>query len=150
MQLDHRSPRPTGRSPHALSRDPRHVVGRLGEDIAAAHLACLGFAILARNARTRHGEIDLIAFDGRTLVVVEVKTRRASARAARRGGSPGAGPLEGLRPRQRARLRRLTAAWLAEHRRTRPLAEEIRFDAVGVLVDANGRLLRLDHVEAAW
>ena len=45
-------------------------MGRLGEELAAAHLSRLGFSELERNARTRHGEIDLIAFDGRTLVFV--------------------------------------------------------------------------------
>ena len=49
-------------------KDPRHALGRLGEQLAATHLERLGFAILARNARTRYGEIDLIAFDGHTLV----------------------------------------------------------------------------------
>ena len=58
--------------------DPRRALGRLGERLAAAHLQRLGFAILARNVRTRHGEIDLIAFDGEALVFVEVKTRRSA------------------------------------------------------------------------
>ncbi len=53
------------------------MLGRLGEELAAAHLRRLGFATLARNVRTRHGEIDLIVFDGRTLAFVEVKTRLA-------------------------------------------------------------------------
>jgi putative endonuclease len=129
--------------------DPRHVLGRLGEDLAAAHLTRLGFAILARNARTRHGEIDIIAFDGAALVFVEVKTCRASERAIRLA-STAQDPLERLRPRQQARVRRLAAAWLCERRPERPTAREIRFDAIGVTVDAHDRLLRLDHLEAAW
>jgi Holliday junction resolvase-like predicted endonuclease len=60
--------------------DPRRTLGRLGEDLAAAHLRRLGFATLARNVRTRHGEIDLIVFDGRVLAFVEVKTRCAGSR----------------------------------------------------------------------
>jgi putative endonuclease len=133
----------------AARRDRRHVLGRLGEDIAARHLTRLGFSILARNARTRHGEIDLIAFDGKALVFVEVKTRRASARTASIG-STCESPLEMLRPQQRARVRRLAAAWLSERRASRPIAREIRFDAVGVILDARDELLRLDHLEAAW
>jgi putative endonuclease len=125
--------------------DPRHVLGRLGEDLAATHLERRGFAIVDRNARTRYGEIDLIAFDSVVLAFVEVKTRRTSARSSRHLPAP----LEGLRPRQRARLRRLAAAWLAD-RASPLLARELRFDAVGVVVDATGNLLRLDHVEGAW
>jgi len=130
--------------------DPRHALGRLGEEIAAAHFTRLGFSVLARNARTRHGEIDLIAFDGEALVFVEVKTRRASVRAVGHRSSDAQGPLERLRPRQRARLRGLAVAWLSEHRASRPVAHEIRFDAVGVTIDGQGRLLRLEHLEAAW
>jgi putative endonuclease len=128
--------------------DPRRVIGRLGEDLAAEHLTRLGFSTLARNVRTRHGEIDLIAFDGRVLAFVEVKTRRAGfdGRAIR----PDQEPLPWLRPRQRARLRRLARAWLSDERHARPTARTIRFDAVGVIVDERGRLLRLDHVEGAW
>ncbi len=49
--------------------------GRRGEDDAAAFLESLGYRILARNYRTPAGEADLIALEGRTLVIVEVKRR---------------------------------------------------------------------------
>jgi putative endonuclease len=119
-------------------------VARHGEELAAAHLRAHGFEILARNARTRVGEIDVIAFDGRTLVFAEVKSRRASARAR-----PAPEPLAGLRPRQRARLRRLAAAWLWSDAE-RPFAQTIRFDAIGVVLDGHGRVRRLEHLEGAW
>ncbi|HEX5852831.1 MAG TPA: YraN family protein [Solirubrobacteraceae bacterium] len=148
-QKPHTVPEPRSSPSPVRSTDPRHVLGRLGEELAAAHFARLGFAILTRNARTRYGEIDMVAFDGAALVFVEVKTCRASARAIRLA-STAHDPLERLRPRQQARVRRLAAAWLCERRPDRPLAREIRFDAVGVTVDAHDRLLRLDHLEAAW
>jgi putative endonuclease len=155
-----------GQPNDARPPDGRRVVGRLGEDIAASHLERRGFAILARNARTRYGEIDIIAFDGSVLAFVEVKTRRiytstasvpaSETRADTRRSATQAtqtqmplSPLEGLRPRQRARLRRLATAWLQE--RSPPMrAEEIRFDAIGVVVDKHDRLMRLDHLEGAW
>ncbi len=139
--------RPQARtSPPAPAPDPRHVLGRLGEDLAAAHFSRLGFAVLARNVRTRYGEIDMIVFDGHALVFAEIKTSRSN----RRGQSTVIDPLERLRHKQRMRLRRLAAAWLSERRADRPSAREIRFDAVGVTLDASDRLLRLDHLEAAW
>ena len=116
--------------------------------MAAAHLSRLGYSILARNVRTRHGEIDLIAYDGSTLAFVEVKTRRATSQSIRL--DPEMAPLAGLRARQRARLRRLAAAWLNESHTARPSAQAIRFDAIGVMLDRRDRLLRLDHVEEAW
>jgi putative endonuclease len=134
--------------PDARPADPRRTLGRLGEDLAAAHLTRLGFSTLARNVRTRAGEIDLIVFDGRTLVFAEVKTRRVPS--GERSIRPDQEPLPWLRPRQRARLRRLALAWLCDERHQRPTAHTVRFDAVGVILDGRGRLLRLDHVEGAW
>ncbi len=128
--------------------DRRRELGRLGEELAAAHLERLGFRCVERNVRTRHGEIDLIVFDGCTIAFVEVKTRCARARGQRI--PPEQEPLAWLRVRQRARVRRLAVAWLSDQRCDRPSARMIRFDAIGVLVDERGRLLRLDHVEAAW
>lgn len=129
--------------------DGRRRLGRRGEQLAAAHLSRLGYSVLARNARTRAGEIDLIVSDGHVLVFVEVKSVRRSAT----GGhllADGDGPLAGLRPRQRARLRRAAVRWMSEQGAQRPFARVVRFDAVGIVLDARGELLRLDHVEAAW
>ncbi len=133
---------------------PRHAnrggrapaaTGRQGEALAAAHLQRLGFSVLGRNVRSGAGEIDLIAYDGRTLAFVEVKTR--SARVADAGRAPPV-PLERVGAAQRARLRRLALGWLRE--RPRPIAAELRFDAIGVVVDGRGGLLALEHVENAW
>ncbi len=130
------------------AHDPRgnHALGALGERLACEHLERLGFRVLARNVRTRGGEIDAIAFDGRTLVFAEVKTQRAP----RVPGDPATTPLERLGPRQRARLRRLAAAWLCTPGRRRPRARVVRLDAIGVTVDGAGRLLRIEHAESAW
>jgi hypothetical protein len=91
----------TSLGPDAGSADSRRVLGRRGEGLAAVHLERLGYAILARNVRTRYGEIDLIAFDGRTLAMIEVKTRRVGAHAQHL--SPGQQPsglaCAGLPPR---------------------------------------------------
>jgi putative endonuclease len=139
-----------GRTAGTDQEDPRRKLGRLGEELAQAHLERLGFATLARNVRTRHGEIDLIVFDGgtRTLVFVEVKTHREPSAA--RAPGPAAQSLAWLRPRQRARIRGLACAWLSDSSRPRPSANTIRFDAIGVSVDRRGRLVALEHVESAW
>jgi putative endonuclease len=134
--------------PDARPADPRRALGSCGEGLAAAHLERLGFSPLGRNIRTRHGEIDLIAFDGCTLIFVEVKTRQV--RTGGQGIRPDQQPLTWLRPRQRARLRRLAAAWLAEEKHIRPTAHTIRFDAIGVVLDSKSRLLSLEHIEGAW
>src|ERR1700724_2656332 len=103
MRTAHPPSSPTAMDPRTVERpkrvDPRRALGRRGEQLAADHLGRLGFAPVARNERTRYGEIDLIVFDGRTLVFAEVKTRRADARPG--GPRPDQQPLHWLRPRQR-------------------------------------------------
>jgi putative endonuclease len=122
-----------------MSTDLRHRLGRRGEDLAAEHLARRGFTVIARNHRTRFGEIDLVAHDGRTLVFCEVKTRRAGS------GSP----WDALGETKRAQVRAMARAYLAEVR-DRPRASAYRFDAIGVVLDARERLVRLDHLEGAF
>lgn len=122
-----------------MSDDLRHRLGRAGERLAAEHLERRGFAILARNHRTRWGELDLVACDGERIVFCEVKTRR----------SGGPAPFEALREAQCRRLRRMAAAWLCETT-VRPRVPELRFDAIGVTIDAYGRLVELEHLEGAF
>jgi putative endonuclease len=122
-----------------MSDDLRHRLGRTGEDLAAQHLERRGFRIVARNHRTRYGELDVIAHDGRVLVFAEVKTRRAGSGT----------PWDTLDERKCRQVRRMAAAWLAEAP-DRPRSAELRFDAIGVVIDARGRLVRLDHLEAAF
>ena len=142
-------PRPPAPAPaRGRPADARRALGRRGEDLAARHLIGLGYSVLARNVRTRHGEIDLIVFDGSALAFVEVKTHRVHAVAGPRRSHQQ--PLAWLRERQRARLRRLAVAWLSDQKRIRPSARTIRFDAIGIAVDRSDRLLRIDHVEGAW
>jgi putative endonuclease len=124
-----------------MSADPRQHLGRTGEDLALEHLERLGYELVARNHRTRWGEIDLVVHNGEALIFVEVKTRRAS-------GS-GRGPWEALHERKRAQVRRMAAAYLADVK-DRPRSTELRFDAIGVVIDPRGRLVRLDHLEAAF
>jgi putative endonuclease len=123
-----------------VSTDLRHRLGKHGEQLAAEHLARLGFEIVERNYRTRWGELDIVAYDGTTLAFCEVKTRRLSA---------GGGPFEGLGAPQRQRVRKMAGSWLIE-RTPRPHAELVRFDAIGVTIDATGRLVSLEHLEGAF
>jgi len=122
-----------------MTSDARTTLGRLGEQLAAEHFARLGWAILARNYRTRYGELDLVAAAADTLVFAEVKTCRAG-----RGR-----PWDSLHDLKRAQVRRLGSVWLAEVR-PRPYFLALRFDAVGVVVDEGDRLVRLDHLRGAF
>jgi putative endonuclease len=132
-----------------MSSDPRRGSGHRGEELAARHLERQGWRIVARNHRTREGEIDLIATRRGVLAFCEVKTLVA------RGGTPASGPahpLECVGPAKRIRLRRLARAWLAQRRQDerRVWHRAIRLDVIGVLLAPDGTLLRLDHVESAF
>jgi putative endonuclease len=74
-------------------------------------------------------------------VFVEVKTRRAN--------SSGRGPWEALHERKRLQVRRMAMAFLLEVA-DRPHSSDVRFDAIGVVIDGHGQLVRLDHLEAAF
>lgn len=123
--------------------EARQRLGEAAESIVAARLAADRWEIVARNARTRFGELDIVALDGRALVFVEVKAGRAgSAFGPER-------PVLAVDRRKRRRIRRLAAAWMAE-RRGGPGYAEIRFDAVGVTFDRTGHVIDIEHIENAF
>lgn len=121
-----------------MSDDPRHLLGQHGERLAAQHLERLGYEVVARNHRTRYGEIDLVAADADTLVIVEVKSRRGT-------GSP----WDSLDARKRAQVRRMGRAYLSDVV-DRPRRRRVRFDAIGVRFDSRGAFTGLDHLESAF
>ena len=109
------------------------ALGRYGEDLAARTLHNAGMVVLERNWRCELGEIDIVAREGTTLVVCEVKTRSSTAYGA---------PIHAVTPRKAARLRRLAVAWLAEHP-VHPAV--IRIDVVGILRPAHGETV-VEHL----
>jgi len=124
-----------------MPTDRTKELGRLGERLAAEHFSRLGYRVLGRNHRTRFGELDLILADegGATIVFCEVKSRRLGSGDWR----------DNLHERKCQQVRTMAAAWLSEVT-DRPFGAELRFDAVGVTIDARGELVRLDHLEAAF
>jgi len=111
--------------------------------MAAARLAAAGWRIVERNARTRYGELDIVAIDGRDLVFVEVKAgRKGSALGPER-------PILAVDARKQRRVRRLATAWMAERRRG-VRYREIRFDAIGITFDRSGRAVGWEHLRAAF
>ncbi|MGW7351166.1 YraN family protein [Streptomyces sp. NPDC054784] len=117
----------------------RGALGRYGEDLAARRLRETGMAVLERNWRCVDGEVDIIARDRDSLVICEVKTRRAGVYEH---------PMAALTPNKAARLRRLAARWLHERwlaRYGRPPTGGVRIDLVGVVLPVRGAP-RVEHV----
>lgn len=104
----------------------RSLVGTTGEAAALAHYRRAGYRLLARNWRCRLGEIDLVLFRGRTLVVCEVKSRRGSALG---------GPFEAVTWAKQRKLRLLAETFLIASGLS---PTEVRFDVASVMIDPGG------------
>ena len=113
--------------------------GRAGEAAAEAHLRSEGYRILARNYRTREGEVDIIAWDGDVVAFVEVKTRRSPTMKF-------GAPEESLTRAKQAHLIAAAQAYLAENAL---LDADWRIDVLAVELDRAGRVLRADLLKGA-
>ncbi|WP_254879099.1 YraN family protein [Streptomyces sp. NA04227] len=106
----------------------RRALGAYGEDLAARLLTDAGMTIVRRNWRAgRMGEIDIVATDGDTLVVCEVKTRRDQGFQH---------PMAAVTPAKAQRLRLLAEQWL--HQNGGPPPGGVRIDLVGITVPRRG------------
>jgi putative endonuclease len=124
--------------------EARLRTGRAAEDLVAARIGAALWEIVERNARTRFGELDIVALDDTTLVFLEVK-------AGRHGAAFGPErPILSIGPRKQRRIRRLAIAWMADRRAGLPRYSEIRFDAVGVTFDRAGRVTDYEHIRGAF
>ena len=121
----------------------RQRIGHAAEELVATRLAESGWELVERNARTRYGELDIVALDGDALVFVEVKAGRAGTAFGPER------PVHSVDWRKQLRIRRLATAWMGERRDVRRYAA-IRFDAVGVTFDRADRPLDVEHIRAAF
>ena len=120
-------------SGNEISRQNKRSIGSDREEAAAAYLAAKGYKILARNFRTRQGEIDLVARDGKYLVFVEVKYRKS--------GSAGT-PLEAVSPLKQRQISKIALFYLNRYKLGPD--QPVRFDVVGVSPGG------ITHVENAF
>lgn len=96
-------------------------LGQEAENLAAAHFIALGYRVLARNYRTRQGEIDLVLEKGLELVFAEVRFRRSAAFGS---------PEETVVSSKRRKVSLAALEWASAHGRLRRV---IRFDVVSVV-----------------
>jgi len=118
--------------------DARKQLGNQGEAFALAHLEAKGMRLVDRNYRWRGGEIDLIMYDGRVLVFVEVRSKSGVAHGT---------PLETIDFKKRRQIERCARQYLAHKKVGADVC--CRFDAVGVLIPASGEV-EIVHVPDAF
>lgn len=98
----------------------KKLLGLNGEIRARKYLKKAGYKILCNNYRTRHGEIDVIALDGETVVFVEVKTR---------SGDDYGRPCEAVDARKRKKYEAVATEFLLSRKIT---DAQCRFDVIEV------------------
>lgn len=116
----------------------RQRLGRKGEALAEAFLRDKEYRIEARNVRTKHGEIDLVAMDGHTLVFIEVRTR---------AGTIFGSPEESITWRKQRKLRELALAYLQSSDSRVSL---FRFDVVSIRFLPGEITPQINHIEYAF
>ena len=110
--------------------------GRWGEDIALTYLEKKAYRILERNWHTGHKELDIIALDGNTLVIVEVKTR---------SGDDYEEPWQAVTNLKIKRIVQAANLYI----RQKAIDAEVRFDIVSVVMRPDGQA-EIDHIEDAF
>jgi len=106
----------------------KDVRGRAGEALAAAYLRLNGYTLMECNIRLAGVEVDLVARDRDTLVLVEVKTRARN---------DWGGAALAIDHAKRERLRRAAGACVQRG------AARVRIDVIAIETDADGA--RLTH-----
>ncbi len=112
-------------------------IGLWGEAVAADYLLNHGYRVLARNARTPHGEIDLVAQQGMVTVFVEVKTRTSN-----RFGHPEAA----ITDKKRAHMIAASQAYIQMHPE---LYGDWRLDVIAIEREGKDKVASLVHFENA-
>jgi putative endonuclease len=130
----------------AIRPKPAHLLtGERGEDAAFFHLRSLGYTIVARRWRSRRlpGDLDLIAWDGPTLVIFEIKTLTAPSR------DQAFAPAEIAVDRQKQdMLRRMAASYLNRLPEPHRAAVSLRFDILSVYLLPSST--EFEHLRAAF
>jgi putative endonuclease len=118
--------------------DRRQAIGQTGEDMAAQYLVSKGWQLIARNWRTKRGELDIAAHDGLQLVIVEVRTTTSQ--------QFGLG-LESVGTRKQEQVRRVAMEFIQQHNYAH-LA--VRFDVISVLLSKDREFIDLQHLEGVF
>jgi putative endonuclease len=87
-------------------KNHNQVLGRWGEDVAVGYLKNNAYKILARNYRTRHGEIDIVAEKEGAIIFVEVKLRSSIEFGF---------PEDAVTPRKQAHLLQAAEKYFIDH-----------------------------------
>lgn len=97
------------------------IVGRFGESIAEQYLTKQKYKIVDRNFYCHYGEIDLIVWDGESVIFVEVKSRKDDKYGM---------PREAVNWRKQQKIVKCATYWLYKNKQT---GVPVRFDVIEIL-----------------
>ncbi|WP_066639450.1 YraN family protein [Desulfolucanica intricata] len=110
----------------------RQLLGRRGETAAVEYLLQKGYKIILQNFRCYLGEIDIIAKEGDTIIFVEVRARSTDSFGL---------PQESVSIKKQNRLRKLAQYYISKF----SISDSCRFDVLGIMFEANGRIKSIEH-----
>ena len=113
------------------------AIGNRGEELAAAFLERNGFKLIERNFRCKGGEVDIVAKDGKTLVFVEVKSRKTLTYGV---------PQLAVTPFKQRQISKAALTWLTRNRKHDHPA---RFDVIAIILESSYQH-QLEHIKNAF
>jgi putative endonuclease len=119
------------------NKTERQILGKKGEDLAAAYLEENGIRVLERNYHFMKAEIDIIAYNGRQIIFVEVKTRTRTYFG---------NPEEAVTKKKKESMYKAAEAWLYERKMD---GAPVRFDIISVVLKSDSTPV-INHFESAF
>lgn len=123
--------------PLAEEKESTHTLGKSGEEIALRYLKKKKYRIVERNFRFFRGEIDIIAHDQKTLVFIEVKTRKSKSFGL---------PEESVTPSKQRQIRKIARGFMAQNNLRNT---ECRFDVISLFINKKGEY-KINHIQNAF
>jgi putative endonuclease len=111
--------------------------GREGEEIAVSYLKAKGYTLLEQNYFFEHAEVDIVAYDGKSIVFVEVKMRKDTTYGR---------PAEAVTEGKQKLVMKAARAWLYERKMS---GSPVRFDVIAI-VKQPGEAPDIQHFEHAF
>ncbi len=113
----------------------KHVIGKLGEDIATEFLQKQNYKIVERNFECKQGEIDIVAIDKNEVVFIEVKTRT---------GNTYGNPIDAVDERKKKHLIKSIEYYVYKNKLENAF---IRIDIIEVYMKENNNVI--NHIKKA-
>jgi len=122
-------------------------IGVIGETIAADYLKKNGYQILARNFKTKWGELDIVAQKNKVIIFVEVKTLHFASLVQGRPEKSDFAPEDEITFHKAQQLRKMAQIYLSANRLPLDIAQQI--DILAIELAKNSQIANIRHIQNA-